>query len=129
MGQEVWLDAKNIKTKAPSKKSEQKCLGPFTIMKQISPVTYQLQLTAHMNIHPVFHVDLLAPYKVTAEYGILFKHQAPETIDGQEEYEVNEILGERRHGCHARLGVAISVQCSSWPTVFFVLGIKSIRSY
>ena len=48
-----------------------------------------------MNIHPVFHVDLLMPYKVTAEYGIPFKHPAPETIDGQEEYE---ILAERRHG-------------------------------
>ena len=68
-------------------------------MKQISPVTYQLQLPAHMNIHPVFHVDLLALYKVTAEYGIPFKHPAPETIDGQEEYEVNEIVAERRHGC------------------------------
>ena len=97
-GQEVWLDAQNIKTKAPSKKFEQKHQGPFTITKQISPVTYQLQLPAHMNIHPVFHVDLLTPYKVTAEYGIPFKHPAPETIDGQEEYEVNEILAERRHG-------------------------------
>ena len=84
-GQEVWLDAQNIKTKALSKKFEQRCLGPFTIMKQISPVAYQLQLPAHMNIHPVFHVDLLMLYKVTAEYGILFKHPAPKTIDGQEE--------------------------------------------
>ena len=53
---------------------------------------------AHMNIHPVFHVDLLMPYKVTAEYGIPFKCPAPKTTDGQEEYEVNEILAERRHG-------------------------------
>ena len=44
-------------------------------------------------------VDLLALYKVTAEYGIPFKHSAPKTIDGQEEYEVNEIFAERRHGC------------------------------
>ena len=51
-----------------------------------------------MNIHPVFHVDLLIPYRVTAEYGIPFKYPAPKTIDGQEEYEVNEILAERRHG-------------------------------
>ena len=98
MGQEVGLDAQNIKIKAPSKKFEQKYLGPFTIMKQISPVAYQLQLPAHMNIHPVFHIDLSMPYKVTAEYSIPFKHPAPKTIDGQEEYEVNEILAERRHG-------------------------------
>src|SRR5580692_9631017 len=42
-GQEVWLDARNIKTKAPSKKMEQKRLGPFTITKKISPVAYQLR--------------------------------------------------------------------------------------
>ena len=67
-------------------------------MEKISLVTYQLQLPPHINIHPVFHVDLLMPYKVTAEYSIPFKHPAPKTIDGQEEYEVNEILAKRRHG-------------------------------
>src|SRR5580692_2489173 len=50
-GQEVWLDARNIKTKAPSKRMEQKCLGPFTITKKISPVAYQLCLPSHMNCH------------------------------------------------------------------------------
>src|SRR5580692_4587379 len=65
-GQEVWLDARNIKTKALSKKMEQKCLGPFTITKKISPGTYQLQLPRHMNIHPMFHINLLTPYKETA---------------------------------------------------------------
>ena len=32
-------------------------------------------------------------------------------------------------GCCTRLGMAVSVQCSSWLTMFFVLGIKSIRSF
>ena len=77
-------------------------------MKQISPVTYQLQLPAHMNIHLVFHVDLLMPYKVTVEYSIPFKHPAPKTIDGQEEYEVNEILAKRRHGCKCQRQYLVS---------------------
>ena len=38
------------------------------------------------------------PYKVTAEYGIPSKCPAPKTIDGQEEYEVNEILAEEDMG-------------------------------
>src|SRR5580692_10743042 len=62
------------------------------------PVAYQLRLPSHMNIHPVFHIDLLTPYKETAEYGIPFKRPAPETIDGEEEYEIEEIISERRHG-------------------------------
>ena len=33
------------------------------------------------------------------------------------------------NGCCARLGMVVSVQHSNWPTVFFVLGIKSVRSY
>ena len=61
-----------------------------------------------MNIYPVFHVNLLISYKVTAEYGIPFKSLAPETIDGQEEYEVNEILAKRRHECKPQCQYLVS---------------------
>ena len=48
-----------------------------------------------MKIHDVFHVDLLIPYKETEAYGNAYPQPPPELIDGQEEYEVEEIITER----------------------------------
>ena len=40
----VWLDACNISTKWPSKKLQNKRLGPYTIMKKMSAQAYQLDI-------------------------------------------------------------------------------------
>jgi hypothetical protein len=43
----------------------------------------------------VFHVDLLIPYQETDEHGANYPQPAPELIDGEEEYQVEEIIDER----------------------------------
>jgi chromatin segregation and condensation protein Rec8/ScpA/Scc1 (kleisin family) len=48
-----------------------------------------------MKIHDVFHVDLLTPFVETSEYGQAYPQPPPELIDGEEEYEVEEILNDR----------------------------------
>ena len=93
-GDKVWLDARNLKIKAPSKKLSPRRYGPYRITKQVSPVTYQLQLPKSLKIHNVFHVDLLIPYHETQEHGVNYPQPAPELIDGEEEYEVEEIIDE-----------------------------------
>jgi hypothetical protein len=45
-----------------------------------------------MKIHDVFHIDLLMPYTETSAYGKPYLRPPPETIDGEEEYEVEDIL-------------------------------------
>ena len=52
-----------------------------------------------MKIHDVFHVDLLIPYKETEAYGDAYPQPPPELIDGQEEYEVEEIITECFNKC------------------------------
>jgi len=91
----VWLDARNLRAKVPSKKLSPRRYGPFTIMKQVSPVAYQIQLPQSMKIHDVFHVDRLIPFTETQEYGVAYPQPPPELIDGEEEYEVEEILDDR----------------------------------
>ena len=95
IGDKVWLDARNLKIKAPSKKLSPRRYGPYPITRQVSPVTYQLQLPKSLRIHNVFHVDLLIPYHETKEHGANYPQPPPELIDGEEEYEVEEIIAER----------------------------------
>ena len=46
-------------------------------------------------IHNVFHASLLSTYRKTAQHGPNFINPPPEEIDGEEEYEVAEILSHR----------------------------------
>ena len=64
------------------------------ILKQISPVTYQLQLPQSFKIHNIFHVDLLIPYYETEEHGANYLQPPPDLIDGEEEYEVESIIND-----------------------------------
>lgn len=98
VGQQVWLDAQNLRVNTPSKKLSPRRYGPFKVTKQISKVAYQLQLPPSMKIHPVFHVDLLIPFVSTDAYGKAYSQPPPELIDGEEEYEVNEIIRHRTKG-------------------------------
>ena len=67
--------------------------GPFTITKQISPVMYKLQLPPAWTIHDVFHASLLTPYRMTEQKGTNYLRPPPELVDGEEEFEVENVLG------------------------------------
>lgn len=108
----VWLNAKNIKTKRPSKKLDKKMLGPFRIQKVISPTAVRLTLPASWRIHNTFHVSLIEPYRA----GI----QAPPDPDQvlreadpieSEDYEVEEVMDAAVVG----EGVKYLVKWQGWP--------------
>jgi hypothetical protein len=69
----------------------------------MSAVNYRLELPMQWSIHPVFHIDLLTPYKETIMHGPNFTQPAPELIDGEEEYSVEKILDSRQFGRRRRL--------------------------
>ncbi len=75
-----------------------KCLGPFEITKEISPVAYQLALPVNWRIHNVFHASLLNPYHETAVHGPNFTRPPPDLIEGEEEFEVERIVAHRTFG-------------------------------
>jgi hypothetical protein len=103
VGDMVWLDARNIRTKRPSKKLDSKALGKYRISKVISPYAYRLELPESMNIHPVQHVSLLRPAAPESEYlpGQLNPPPEPVEIDGEREFYVERIedlrLNRRRN--------------------------------
>jgi hypothetical protein len=63
-------------------------------VKQVSPVAYKIKLPTSIKIHNVFHIDLLILYTEIEAYGEMHPHPLPELIDGEEEYEVEEILAD-----------------------------------
>ena len=97
-GERVWLEAKNLALPYQTRKLAPKRHGPFVITKRVSPVAYQLGLPPTWTIHDVFHASLLTQYKETAEHGVNFHQPPPEMVDGEEEYEVQAIMGHRFFG-------------------------------
>ena len=51
-----------------------------------------------MKIHNVFHIDKLIPFVSNDAYGEAYSQPPPELIDGEEEYEVEEIIRHRYKG-------------------------------
>lgn len=97
VGDQVWLLRRNLKTRRPSDKLDYRRLGPFLVTKQINEVAYRLDLPTSMKIHPVFHVSLLEPYKESTIPGRLQVPPPPIEIDGEEEFEISEILDSRNN--------------------------------
>ena len=98
VGDLVWLEGRNLKTDQPTSKLTAKRYGPFPVAQVLSPVTYQLTLPEQWKIHPVFHVDLLTPYKETTFHGVNYTRPPPDLINNEEEYEVEQILDLRTRG-------------------------------
>jgi hypothetical protein len=88
---QVWLKGKNLKFPHQATKLNPKHYGPFRVTKEISPVAYQLQLPPSWNIHLIFHASLLSPYCKTPSHGPNFSQLPPDLINGEEEYEVEQI--------------------------------------
>ncbi len=86
----------------PCKKLSPRYVGPFTITKQIIPVTYQLQLPPQYKIHSSFHVSLLKLHhpsvSVSPESGPTEEPPLPLILEDGAIYKVNEILDSRRRG-------------------------------
>jgi hypothetical protein len=94
-GSLVWLDAKNVTTTAPSKKLADRRLGPYKVLKKISPLNYKLELPPKLRIHPVFHVGLLYPHKPDKIKGRTPEPPPPIEVEGEEEYEVEKLIDAR----------------------------------
>jgi len=97
-GDQVWLEGKNLCLPYQATKLAPKRYGPFKIIKEISPVAYQLALPLTWKIHNTFHASLLSPYRETTAYGPNFSRPPPDFINDKEQYEVEQIRNHRYFG-------------------------------
>ena len=84
----------------PSKKLDQKKLGPFQIIEKVGRGAYHLKLPKGWEqIHPVFNEILLTPFNEPQ-----FKQQkepeplGPVNLEGEPEFKIEDILSSRRRG-------------------------------
>ena len=95
LGDMVLLNGRNIHSTRPSAKLDQRMLGPFKIIGTTpSPLAFKLDLPPNMAIHPVFHANLLEPFRVGHDN----QPQDPPPaiqIEGEPEYIVDRIIDSR----------------------------------
>jgi hypothetical protein len=102
-GDQVWLEGRNLHTDQPAAKLAPQRHGPFMVKQVMSPVSYCLDLPLQWKIHPIFHIDLLSPYRKTEVHGVNYQHPPPKLVDNKEEYKVEAILDTRRTGRGCKL--------------------------
>jgi hypothetical protein len=97
LGDRVYLDASDIKTTWLSKKLSHQQLGPYVVERQVAKNAYRLRLPKSMSrLHPVFNIVKLTPAPADPIPGRHPKPPPPpELVDGEEEYEVEEILDSK----------------------------------
>ena len=99
IGDNMWLENKNIYLNKPSKKLDQKRYGSFRISKNISLKAFQLELLERWMIHNMFNKDLLTRYRKPHFKEQHMKPTPPPTIINKEEkYKVEEVQKHRKHG-------------------------------
>jgi len=98
IGSKVWLEGTNLRLPANvTPKLSARQYGPFKVATQISKVAYRLQLPPHWKIHNIFHASLLTPYKETKQHRPNFIEPPPDILEGEPEWEVEQILKERNY--------------------------------
>ena len=92
-GDKVWLEGTHLKLPYDTMKLAPRQYGPFKVAAKVSDVTYCLELPGAWKIHNVFHASLLTLYNETDRHGPNFLEPPPDLINGEEEWEIEKILG------------------------------------
>ena len=95
VGDQVWLNSRNIRTQRPSKKLDDKWIGPFSILELIGKRACRLELPESLQIHPVFYVSLLCPIAQDLIPGQSNQRSGPiigTDIDDQDIYKVESVI-------------------------------------
>ena len=91
VGDKVWLSMKNIKINRFSRKLAEWQLGPFEIVKVVSPNAVKLKLPTSFKVHNIINVSWVWSYKPP----VIEQHiTLPEAVEVEDtsKYEVEEVL-------------------------------------
>ena len=92
VGNQVMLNAKKILTKRPVKKLIPKLFGPFKVLEKRGTRAFKLEISPQWEIHPIFHLSVLEPYRHSVRPGREQPRGEVEEIDSDLEWEVERIV-------------------------------------
>ena len=98
VGQRVYLDTRNLPVPSLPRKLVDKYAGPYTIVRRVGNSAYELKIPHQWKQHPVFNVTLLRAEKKSTLPGRVHPEPPPLEVEGEDEYEVAEVLDSRRWG-------------------------------
>ncbi|MBW0503437.1 hypothetical protein O181_043152 [Austropuccinia psidii MF-1] len=88
-GDMLWISSKNIKSRIPTKNTFRKMVVSFS---NIESIQYSCLPPQWKHIHPVFHISLLEPFKVSTIPNVHPEPPPPILIEKEEEWEVSQLL-------------------------------------
>lgn len=96
IGDKVLVSSRHMRSTRPKKKLDWKYLGPGTVVGQLGPAAFKVELPGLNSVHPVFHASLLEPY---TKKGTI-PHDKEPIVDtlreyGDDVYDVEEVLDRR----------------------------------
>lgn len=92
----MWLSSQHFQTERPSCKLDHKFLGPFEVLAAVGTHAYRLRFPKDIKRHPVIHVSEIEPAAGDPLPGQEHPPPPPVVIEGEEEWEVEEVLDSRK---------------------------------
>ena len=92
----IWVDGRNWRMARSSRKLENKHHGPYHIVCTIGTHAYELDIPATVQKHQTFPVSLLHTTANDPLPGQVVPPPLPVVVEGEEEWEVEEIPDSRR---------------------------------
>jgi hypothetical protein len=97
VGDLVLLSTKDLPLRErPSRKLAEKYIGPYKIIKIVNENAVELKLPSTLKISPVVNVSRVKRF-VKPLKGQEVKPPAPVIVEGEKEYEVEDVINSRRH--------------------------------
>jgi len=91
VGDKVSLNAKDIRTRRPSRKFDNKHHRPYEVKETIGTHAYHLDLPNSLKIHKVCHVSLLDQAANNPLAGQIIPPPPPVEVEGEDEWQVQEV--------------------------------------